>query len=142
MTLNNRTYVLLCVLGLGWVVAVGWRYWAHKAQGARAQGAKYRGARGHKAQGAERRAQSTGAQGTKLDGVVMEVNIRVGVVEDVGSVIGGDSFAVDRMGSGIGRSSLCPRCGNVSFEKLEKYEELANTCYRCRSCGHIFSPRN
>ena len=35
----------------------------------------------------------------------------------------------------------CPRCGAEQPIRLERVEPTANTCYRCRSCGHIFSPK-
>ncbi len=36
---------------------------------------------------------------------------------------------------------VCPRCGEGAAVELEKADPGANTCYRCRPCGHIFSPR-
>ena len=38
--------------------------------------------------------------------------------------------------------SRCPRCLNETPVRLEKADPLANTCFRCRQCGHIFSPRD
>ena len=35
----------------------------------------------------------------------------------------------------------CPRCGASASLRLEKADPQAHTCYRCRPCGHIFSPR-
>ena len=35
----------------------------------------------------------------------------------------------------------CPRCGGARSVQLEKMDPQAHTCYRCRNCGHIFSPR-
>ena len=34
----------------------------------------------------------------------------------------------------------CLRCKSSHIIPLEKASELANTCYLCRGCGHIFSP--
>lgn len=34
----------------------------------------------------------------------------------------------------------CLRCGSEDTMRLEKARVGANTCYRCRDCGHIFSP--
>lgn len=34
----------------------------------------------------------------------------------------------------------CLRCGSDDTVRLEKARVEANTCYRCRGCGHIFSP--
>ena len=37
-------------------------------------------------------------------------------------------------------TSPCPRCGSADLVRLDKLRERDNTCYRCRLCGHIFSP--
>ena len=34
----------------------------------------------------------------------------------------------------------CPRCALEDVVPLEKLRPHFNTCYRCRQCGHIFSP--
>ena len=34
----------------------------------------------------------------------------------------------------------CPRCLSLDTISLDKVDAWANTCFRCRSCGHIFSP--
>ena len=34
----------------------------------------------------------------------------------------------------------CPRCATEDAVELEKLRSIDNTCYRCRRCGHIFSP--
>ncbi|MDA0769301.1 MAG: hypothetical protein O2821_03660 [Chloroflexi bacterium] len=34
----------------------------------------------------------------------------------------------------------CPRCALEDVIPLEKLRPHYNTCYRCRLCGHIFSP--
>ena len=34
----------------------------------------------------------------------------------------------------------CPRCGSAQLVQLDRLREQENTCYRCRLCGHIFSP--
>ena len=34
----------------------------------------------------------------------------------------------------------CPRCEETDSIALEKLRPHFNTCYRCRLCGHIFSP--
>ena len=36
--------------------------------------------------------------------------------------------------------ALCPRCDETDAIALEKLRPHFNTCYRCRLCGHIFSP--
>ena len=48
-------------------------------------------------------------------------------------------------GNGVGSapvdfSVVCLRCGGDDTVRLEKARTEANTCYRCRGCGHIFSP--
>ena len=35
---------------------------------------------------------------------------------------------------------VCRRCGSNRVVGLEKLRPEDNTCYRCRPCGHIFSP--
>jgi len=35
----------------------------------------------------------------------------------------------------------CPRCLVWDTVPLDKVDLTGNTCYRCRGCGHIFSPR-
>ena len=37
-------------------------------------------------------------------------------------------------------SEPCPRCGSGELVRLDKLRPGFNTCFRCRSCGHIFSP--
>jgi len=39
-----------------------------------------------------------------------------------------------------GPSTECRRCGADDPARLEKLRAGDNTCYRCRRCGHIFSP--
>ena len=34
----------------------------------------------------------------------------------------------------------CPRCLSLDTVSLDKVDARANTCFRCRGCGHIFSP--
>ena len=35
---------------------------------------------------------------------------------------------------------VCPKCGSQRAISLDKLRPEDNTCYRCWSCGHIFSP--
>ena len=35
---------------------------------------------------------------------------------------------------------ICPSCGTISVVELQKLRPDDHTCYRCRRCGHIFSP--
>ena len=39
-----------------------------------------------------------------------------------------------------GMEIICPSCGTVSVVELQKLRPDDHTCYRCRRCGHIFSP--
>ena len=48
----------------------------------------------------------------------------------------GDADAVDDADSG----AACPRCDVRDSIALEKLRAHFNTCFRCRLCGHIFSP--
>ena len=36
--------------------------------------------------------------------------------------------------------ATCPKCGTDRWVRLERLRSQDNTCYRCRGCGHIFSP--
>ena len=35
---------------------------------------------------------------------------------------------------------ICPKCGSELATPLDKLRPGDNTCFRCRRCGHIFSP--
>jgi DNA-directed RNA polymerase subunit RPC12/RpoP len=50
--------------------------------------------------------------------------------------------AVAKVSLAVSRSpsSTCPRCGSTDLVRLERLRQRDNTCYRCRPCGHIFSP--
>ena len=37
-------------------------------------------------------------------------------------------------------ASSCPRCGGFEAVRLDRLRRQDNVCYRCRACGHIFSP--
>lgn len=37
-------------------------------------------------------------------------------------------------------SAPCPRCGAWDLVQLDRIRPQDNLCYRCRPCGHIFSP--
>ena len=37
-------------------------------------------------------------------------------------------------------TSSCPRCGSTERVRLDRLREADNYCYRCRRCGHVFSP--
>ena len=39
-----------------------------------------------------------------------------------------------------GEKPICPKCGSQQLVRLDKLRPGDHTCYRCRSCGHIFSP--
>ena len=41
---------------------------------------------------------------------------------------------------GSSSASPCPRCGSPELVRLDRLRRRDNVCYRCRPCGHIFSP--
>ena len=53
-----------------------------------------------------------------------------------GFVSAGEIGDVDDADSG----AACPRCDVRDSIALEKLRPHFNTCFRCRLCGHIFSP--
>ncbi len=63
----------------------------------------------------------------------MKMQTRVVGVDDAGGELVGDEGE---------RVAECPRCSNDAPVRLDKADPLSNTCYRCRTCGHIFSPRD
>ena len=50
------------------------------------------------------------------------------------------SQAVGESSAGAVATSPCPRCGSKELIRLDRLRERDNFCYRCRLCGHIFSP--
>ena len=54
--------------------------------------------------------------------------------------MGGQSGAGGPADAAGQAGSLCPRCDRADLLALEKLRARDNTCYRCRPCGHIFSP--
>ncbi len=34
----------------------------------------------------------------------------------------------------------CPRCESAALVLLDRLRDEDNYCYRCRPCGHVFSP--
>lgn len=63
----------------------------------------------------------------------MEVQTKLVTVDGIGSSLSSESGE---------QHAACPRCANDAPVRLEKADPMANTCYRCRTCGHIFSPRD
>ena len=43
--------------------------------------------------------------------------------------------------AGAGAWPGCPRCGAENPVKLDKSDSKSNDVFRCRSCGHVFSPK-
>ena len=41
-----------------------------------------------------------------------------------------------------GPSVQCAKCSSKLVVALDKERRKDHTCYRCRACGHIFSPRD
>ena len=48
--------------------------------------------------------------------------------------------AVDQAPGRETGAASCPRCASPDHTSLDKLRRQDNTCYRCRHCGHIFSP--
>ena len=42
--------------------------------------------------------------------------------------------------AGRGAVSPCPRCESTRLVPLDRLRASDNHCYRCRPCGHVFSP--
>ena len=52
-----------------------------------------------------------------------------------------DSIVNEPAAGPLGTDHLsCPRCESVELVRLDKVRTHDNICYRCRPCGHIFSP--
>ena len=56
-----------------------------------------------------------------------------------GFVSAGEARDVDAVDDAI-LGAACPRCDVRDSIALEKLRAHFNTCFRCRLCGHIFSP--
>ena len=59
--------------------------------------------------------------------------------------VGGDGRSGEVGESAIRRARprlvcMCPRCDTDELVRLDRLRERDNLCYRCRTCGHIFSP--
>ena len=39
-----------------------------------------------------------------------------------------------------GPGCTCPRCESTALVMLDRLRDEDNYCYRCRPCGHVFSP--
>ena len=48
-----------------------------------------------------------------------------------------DVLGTQEVGAG---TYACPRCGSSALISLDRLRLGDNYCYRCRPCGHIFSP--
>ena len=56
--------------------------------------------------------------------------------------VGREGAAVRTVSRGIGEPGVqCPKCGGEMSVRLDRVDAQANTCFRCRPCGHIFSPK-
>lgn len=49
----------------------------------------------------------------------------------------GEGIARDEQGAAL---PPCPKCGSAEVVRLDKLRSEDHTCYRCRRCGHIYSP--
>ena len=63
-------------------------------------------------------------------------------VEEILAALEAKGEEPDSAGDGgdDGPDARCPRCEDADAIALEKLRAHFNTCYRCRVCGHIFSP--
>ena len=50
------------------------------------------------------------------------------------------TVGADHTGGSPGTAGRCPKCGSTELVSLDRLREEDNSCYRCRSCGHVFSP--
>ena len=50
------------------------------------------------------------------------------------------ALARSHVPAGRGPHSTCPRCESMALVLLDRLREGDNYCYRCRPCGHVFSP--
>ena len=65
--------------------------------------------------------------------------INVTPLSDVQS-IAPDATDDDAGGEDADPGARCPQCEETDSIALDKLRQHFNTCYRCRLCGHIFSP--
>ena len=67
--------------------------------------------------------------------------INVTLLSDIFGQGGAPDATENDAGSGdTGRGARCPQCEETDSIALDKLRPHFNTCYRCRLCGHIFSP--
>ena len=68
-----------------------------------------------------------------------EVEVRMmdmpGVLSETVRIVGTTPVQSER------QTRRCPRCLALDTVSLDRVDLTGNTCYRCRGCGHIFSPR-
>ena len=82
-----------------------------------------------------RRAKSGGiSRPVDLGAILAALDVPADVPE--GFVSAGEAGDADDADSG----AACPRCDVRDSIALEKLRPHFNTCFRCRLCGHIFSP--
>ena len=50
--------------------------------------------------------------------------------------------AITRLRTQVGDDTecTCPRCQSTALVILDRLRDEDNYCYRCRPCGHVFSP--
>jgi len=65
--------------------------------------------------------------------------INVTLLSDVQN-IAPDATADDAGSEDNDPGARCPQCEMTDSIALDKLRPHFNTCYRCRLCGHIFSP--
>jgi ribosomal protein S27AE len=52
---------------------------------------------------------------------------------------GGGTRDLDSV-KGENAGPMCPKCSRGGAVRLDRIRPRDNTCYRCRLCGHVFSP--
>ena len=50
------------------------------------------------------------------------------------------AFTRPRAQVGDDPECTCPRCRSTALVILDRLRDEDNYCYRCRPCGHVFSP--
>ena len=83
---------------------------------------------------AEIRRRARGGLGRRVEGPV-DVEAFLAALEAADEVADDAGDDAD-----CGQEARCPRCDDADAIALEKLRAEFNTCYRCRVCGHIFSP--
>ena len=76
------------------------------------------------------------------DAYCIQCGARPGVVYPGAHITGRLDFEHVSEGRAPGSPApaTCPKCGTDRWVRLDKIRPADHTCYRCRGCGHVFSP--